>query len=381
MKTVLFVIHESKKSGAPLLILQLLKELKASYAFNIHILVTKTGELDKALQEIGPTYFFNPTYLLKLDLKSKISRKVRNPKKAVAKHRKVLYAELEHNQYDIIYFNSLGCNPMFSFFDSYKAKKITHIHELQTVVSGMNQEAVKSMLSRSQVLVSSCKTITDFLIETYNIDTTKLVENSVFLFPERKRAIDKLKLESKPEGDPFRIGACGGVELRKGTDIFVDFAIKTIQEIPNVAFEFVWVGNDKTDLARKLKQKINDSGFQDKIRFTGSTARPETYFKSFDLFFLASREEAFGLVGLENAYCEVPLVSFDIAGDLPLFIQKYNCGKVIPQFEYSAFKHVVTSLIENPTYAKALGQAGKQAVVTDFNIKDQATVIKTVLNT
>ena len=379
MKNILFVVHESKKSGAPLLLLQLLKEFKSQDSFKIDILISKTGELDSVFENIGGTYFYNPTYLLDLDLKSKILRKVLNAETSVKKHQHKLYKTLVQNKYDAIYFNSLGCQSLFTFLQNYPAKKLTHIHELKDVVSGMDENIVRNMLNTSDVLISSCKTITEFLIESYNIDTNKLVENSVFLFKDRKEAIDNLESPNRRSSNVFVIGACGAVELRKGADLFVDFAIRTIKEVPNTSFEFIWVGHDKTSLGDDLKAKISGEGLPEHIKFVGSTPTPETYFNTFNLFFLSSREEAFGLVGLENAYCTNPLISFDIKGDLPLFIKKYDCGKVIPKYDFESFKDFILQLISDKSFAECLGENGREAVIKAFNIQDQAKIIREAL--
>ncbi|MBJ7879167.1 glycosyltransferase family 4 protein [Gelidibacter salicanalis] len=379
-KLILFVVHESKKSGAPLLLLQLLKEFKAQGCFSIDILINKTGELDVAFEAIGTTYFYYPKYLLELNLKSKLLRRVLHQETSIKNHQQKLYKTLTHKRYDVIYFNSLGSQSMFTYLENYPAKKVTHIHELHAVVAGMDQVVVKSMLHNSNLLISSCKTITEFLSNTYTIDTNKLLENSVFLFKDRKKAIDNLGKPDQPSNPIFRIGGCGGVEARKGTDLFVDFAIKTIKEIPDVAFEFIWVGNDQTAMATQLTTDIKTAGLQEQIKFVGSTAHPEVHFNTLNLFFLSSREEAFGLVGLENAYCQNPLVSFDINGDLPLFINQYNSGKVIPEFEFAVFKTFILKLMKDKSYAKSLGENGKAAVVKDFNSAAQATIIQEALN-
>lgn len=378
-KNILFVVHESKKSGAPLLLLNLLSIFKQGAAFNIDILIIKTGELDDAFEALGTTYFYNPKYLLELNLKSKIRRRILPKDQTKKRHQKKLYKILEAKNYDWIYFNSLGCYPIFPFFENYKAKKVVHVHELNDVVSGMDQHIVKTMLHTADLIVSSCYVITDFLKNQFQIQRNEILQNSVFLFPDRKITINALNKVPKPEGPVFRIGGCGSAELRKGTDIFVDFAIKTIKALPEVTFEFIWVGNAQTALAETLKAAITTEGLEHQIRFVGSTPTPEVYFKTLDLFFLSSREEAFGLVGLENAYCKNPLVCFDIKGDLPLFIEDYNCGRVLSKYNFDMFKAFILELIAEPSYAKALGENGKVAVVDYFNIEGQAKIIKDAL--
>ncbi|SDB64995.1 Glycosyltransferase involved in cell wall bisynthesis [Flavobacteriaceae bacterium MAR_2010_188] len=378
-KTILFVVHESKKSGAPLLLLNLLRMFEQSAAFNIEILISKTGELDDAFDAIAATYFYNPKYLSALNLKSKILRKVLPKAQTLKRYQKNLYHNLEAKNYDCIYFNSLGCYPIFPFLENYKAKKVVHVHELNDVVSGMDQHTVKKMLNNADVIVSSYNVVTDFLKNQFQIQQNDILQNAVYLFPDRKVAIDALDEVPKPADAIFRIGGCGSVELRKGTDIFVDFAIKTIKEMPEVSLEFIWVGNAQTELAETLKATIKTEKLEHHITFVGSTPTPEVYFKTLDVFFLSSREEAFGLVALENAYCKNPLVCFDIIGDLPLFINQYKCGKVIPKYDFNVFKAFIMELIEDSSYARALGEEGKKAVVNYFNIEDQAKVIKEVL--
>lgn len=355
--------------------LSLLKELKNDAHYNFEIMVPYVGELDEAFSSLASLHYYYPSYLRASGFWSMILRRLLPKEQSIFFHQKQLKRKLKAKNFDVLYFNSLGCNTMFNFFKEFDGKKITHVHELGNVVAGMKWENIQSMIELSHSIISSYRSVSKFLVSELKINHSKLFENYVFLLHERLKAIDILEKKHIIQNS-FTIGGCGKVESRKGTDLFVEFALRFIQDNPQTKVQFKWVGDDSTAMATQLKDKIRKKGLSQKITFTGKMDNPEEEFINFDLFFLSSREEAFGIVGLENAYCGNPLISFDINGDLPLFIETYNCGFVIPRYEYFPFSNALKLLIEDPHKKTALGSNGKKAVIKDFNIMASLSVVK-----
>lgn len=380
MKKVLFIIHESKRSGAPLLILDILKKLKEEKFLTFEIMLPQKGNLDDELKSLGPLHQFYPPFIDSVKVISGIFRRTFFRKWFILFYQNQLKRRLISKYFDIIYFNSLASYEMFSFFEGFNVKRITHVHELGHVVYSMNQKSVQNMILNSDILISSYRSVSLFLKSEYRFNNEKLLENSVFLLNERKISIDYFQNHETPSMI-FTVGGCGLVEARKGTDLFVDFAIRYIENNPKTKINFKWVGDDNNSLGNMLKEKIRLKGLDHQILFTGELKNPENEFVKFSLFFLSSREEAFGIVGLENAYCGIPLLCFDINGDLQKFIQKYNCGFVIQKDDFVSFKKTVNSLIANDDIKVNLGNNGKKAVIQHFNIESSIRVIKeSILN-
>lgn len=372
---VLFVIHESRRTGAPLIIISIIKELSKNRNLLCDVLVKQSGELDSELSRLGYLYHFYPKYLSSPKFFNKLMREVIPVNFGMRCHQAKLEFTLKKRKYDVVYFNSLGCLEVFPFFNSFKIKKVTHIHELKKVVDSLGDNIASNIIESSDVLISSYRSVSKFIKSDFPVSINKLIENSVFLSPDHKTSIDNLGLIKKDRAE-FIIGACGGVEERKGTDIFVDFAIQILNSDIGENLKFIWVGEHDNKLGALLINKVRHFGFGDRIVFTGVSKEPARHFVNFDIFFLSSREEAFGIVGLENAYCENPLIAFDIEGDLPMFITKYDCGYVIPQFDYASFYTAIAELIENKEKISELGKRGRYAVENDFSIEPSLEAIK-----
>jgi glycerophosphoryl diester phosphodiesterase len=105
------------------------------------------------------------------------------------------------------------------------------------------------------------------------------------------------------------------IQERKGTDLFIETAIKVCQKHPTV--KFVWLGK-KGNIDNYNHQgwlsKIKAVGLSDRITFPGYVDNPLQYLTSATLFFLSSRDDPFPLTILEAMSCGKKIITFNVGG-------------------------------------------------------------------
>lgn len=112
-----------------------------------------------------------------------------------------------------------------------------------------------------------------------------------------------------PAGPPTVVNLAS-IQERKGTDLFVETAIKVCRQNPSV--EFMWLGGGEpygtwqTDVERE--------GLSDRILFPGYVDSAYLILRRASVFFLSSRDDPFPLSVLEAMSLGRSIVTFDVGG-------------------------------------------------------------------
>lgn len=114
---------------------------------------------------------------------------------------------------------------------------------------------------------------------------------------QRKMIRSQLKISDKT----FVVGYVARVVEDKNQEFAIDVFQKLMIRIPDSLL--IFVGDDSSEYANRLKMVVNQYGLSPKIIFTGTKSNIEDYLQAFDYFIFPSRAEAFGISLLE-AQCE-----------------------------------------------------------------------------
>ena len=110
--------------------------------------------------------------------------------------------------------------------------------------------------------------------------------------------------------DPPTVINVASIQERKGTDLFVETAIKVCQRHPTV--EFIWLGNGRT--RGSWQANIEAAGLEHRILFPGYVESPYLLLRRASVFFLSSRDDPFPLSNLEAMCLGRTVVAFDVGG-------------------------------------------------------------------
>jgi glycosyltransferase involved in cell wall biosynthesis len=136
----------------------------------------------------------------------------------------------------------------------------------------------------------------------------------------------------RPAGDSnrkFVILGAGYVNFRKGADLFIQCAIKTMLTPGGDRFRFVWIGKgynpDVEDgYSVYLADQIKRSGLQDRFVMLDETSAIATAYEEADLLFISSRLDPLPNVAIDAFGARLPVLCFDKATGISDFLS--SCG-------------------------------------------------------
>lgn len=318
---VLFVTHETSRTGSPkvlLLFMTWLKENKPDLA--IDVLALNGGEIEERFIELAQNYY-NFNELTHPKLIKFFQRQLFRLKLIKRPNPKAIFFEkLKLNKYDIIYANSY---PSLSiavelklFFMS--SKLLLHLHELQLEILRNHQVKTTDLYHVDRFIAVSEK-VRDNLISNLNQCAQKI--DLVYEFSNEQRLLPKATSAE------FVIGGSGVVDLRKGTDLFIQVAQRLFEKIPKANIKFKWAGKYSHELF--LQEDIIKLGLTDRIEFLGELDDTSDFFNQIDVFLMTSREDPFPLVCIEAAMLKKPIICFARATGTAEIL-KNGGGHIVP---------------------------------------------------
>lgn len=350
MRKILFISHESTRTGASFVLLYLLQWLKEHHPIiQLDVLSLQGGGLCEEMRAVSDNYYeFSSMNVEKAGLVKRFFRRLniaslpRHPKEAFIK-------EISRKDYDLVYVNTVVSLPLASQIKvlNNKLKIIVHVHELE----GEIQRTVKDLQAyadkvNSWIAVSNL--VKQNLISRHNISEQKInviYEFTKILIPP----VDKRKISGN-----FVVGGSGKFGYRKGGDLFLQVAGIVQEYYPLSEVEFIWVGvipdSEKTNLELELKKLELKN-----IKFVGEVENPELYFQDFDVFLLTSREDPFPLVCIEAGMLAKPIICFQGATGIAEVI-KDKGGFIVP---HEGIKIMAEKIMDYKNNPKKLQLNGK----------------------
>jgi glycosyltransferase involved in cell wall biosynthesis len=107
------------------------------------------------------------------------------------------------------------------------------------------------------------------------------------------------------------------------------------------------------------------------VSFVGYQARPDRYLQAMDFFALTSRAEGLPLAILEAWAAGLPVVSTRVGG-IPKVVDDGRTGLLIDSGDEDALAKALSELLDNPSRARRLGEAGRARVEADFDTRRMA---------
>jgi hypothetical protein len=149
---------------------------------------------------------------------------------------------------------------------------------------------------------------------------------------------------------------------RKGQDLLLR-ALALLPAAPQVHLLLVSDGPQRDMLAR-LSVEL---GLSPRVHFVPFVGRGElsAIYRATDVFALASRQEAFGLVLAEAGYFGVPVVATDVGG-IPEVVEDGVTGLCVPAEDPAALAAALLRLLLDPAERQRMGQAAKARVSQRF---------------
>jgi glycosyltransferase involved in cell wall biosynthesis len=167
----------------------------------------------------------------------------------------------------------------------------------------------------------------------------------------------------------------GNIRRVKGHDVFIKAAAAVAQHFPGVTFS---IAGDvlEPDYFSELQGLVRDLGLSNCFHFVGGITNLRDHLSASDIFVLPSRSEGFSNAIVEAMAASLPVVATDVGGNAEA-VEDGVTGSIVPVDDPGALSEAISRLIANPSWAKAMGQAGRNLVIEKFTTKAMMDKITT----
>lgn len=161
---------------------------------------------------------------------------------------------------------------------------------------------------------------------------------------DKTEAREKLGLDTKGHYVLF----VGRINERKGVRYLIEAMDAVLDEYPST--ELLLVGHTRREkIFADLKESAELKGIEKKVHFLGSipNKRLPLYYNAADVFVLPSLTEGLGLVLVEAAACNCPVIGTEVGGivDLMKTIKK---GIIVPPRSHADLANAIKSVFKRP---------------------------------
>ena len=345
---ILFIAHDLFHAGAQTVLLNIIRWLHKHTGFKISTLALKKG--NDGGKMTADYRQWSALYLLD-ELQANV------PLDLLQQQLKSLLGEV-----NLIYGNTILSAEIYPMLSIFNAPIITHIHELERSIEKYSSAAVRARFaSDSAALIACADVVKRNLLINHQPDSEKIHLIHEFIQPidaGNKRQIVRQQMGWKD--DDIIVICCGTMYWRKGTDLFIETAIK-VKQAGITQVRFCWTGPNYWDADNNglgkwasWEMKIEDNKMGEQLVFLGEVDNSGSYFAAADVFFLSSREDPYPLVGLEAAFCGLPIICFEGGGGMPELVED-NAGFVVPFEDTTAAASKIMLLAADTELRKDMG--------------------------
>ncbi len=121
---------------------------------------------------------------------------------------------------------------------------------------------------------------------------------------------------------------------------------------------------------RRILERFRENiGIEDRVHFLGHREDVPKILPHLACYWIGSAYEGQSNGVMEAMLAGLPVVASDIAGNRDL-VQQEKTGVLVPLGDRAAIAQATNLLLDDPTRAKRLGDAARQAMLTDFSVEN-----------
>ncbi|HMP80576.1 MAG TPA: glycosyltransferase [Pirellulaceae bacterium] len=360
---IILVSHEASRTGAPLILLNLLRYFQQQFPAEYFALLHEGGVLHADFAQLATTDCLDLPRHPSPNLSRRIAQWIQlhriDPARAVA-----------------------VCNSMESRFiteqlHAHRIPVVSLIHELPSSYSESDYQLVYSA-SEKVVFPAQCvRTATDLKLSIPH--DKALVMPQGLLNPRfgshlnRHHARQAIRHELNLPDTARIVLGCGTLDMRKGIDHFAQVAMAMLR---NVAIKhpvhFVWIGDGPRwphSTFHYVQMDLHKQGASRQVHFIGERDDVQPYFLAADAFLMSSRVDPFPCVIHEAMAAELPIVTFSDNGGACEALAD-GAGIVVPYGDYVQAAKAIGNVLQNRELSKQLTSEGKRRVQYHYNFAD-----------
>lgn len=377
---VLFVAHEGTLTGAPMVLLHLVRWLRDNSRVEPTVAVLRDGPLTEQFAEVGPTTVLGTEvdWPSATDLERRLvaaGRRRIAARAEVARLRRTVAPIAGSRR---VYLNSAASLRLLHHLPRASAS-VLHVHELSAALGWSVRPQDRLLVRSLDHVVAAADCVAANAIHQLGIRADRVTRVYEFIDPDRVRAPgerdrDEIRAELGLPAAATIVGGSGWGDWRKGIDLFTQLA-RSVVRSGRGDVHFVWVGGlPGGEDGEQVAFDVERSGAADHIHHVGLQSRPADWYRAFDVFALTSREDPYPLVGLETSALGVPMVCFEGAGGMVELIRRSTdegrgeSGVIVPYLDVEAMADAVLDLLDDPERRAQAGALASSIVERDHRV-------------
>lgn len=353
---LLFIVHDTEKSGAPRVTVELARAL-AARGHQVTLCFPRRGEIEEEARAAGLRIVIVPNPPVSLAA----ARGADKLRLAAARVRALWgYWQLARAaRWDAVWVGSSVA--VIGGTAAWLARRpvVYHVHE-DVVASRINRARVRLVKRTARALVF-------------------VARKSMAAFEPRPSAqqwhvlpnfIDPRKFEGLARDEALRenLGAEPGdivfltaafITPRKGIDVLVDAFHDAISRHPNAS---LWIAGAEVEAhhgyRRDVARRVVNHGLSERVHFLGHREDVPRLMMSADVYVLASRNEALPLTIAEAMAAGLPVVATDV-GSVRDMVVEGETGRVVPPEDAQALAEAMGAYAQDAELRRAHGAAGQ----------------------
>jgi glycosyltransferase involved in cell wall biosynthesis len=378
---ILFITPAATRSGAPIVMLHLIRWLKQHADLEMSAVLLSDGAMAADFRELMPTQIFREYERPPVAILRWLRRRPIIARRRLAARVARCKMAVRDWPPDLVFCNSAVSAEVLDALGPFACPVLTSVHEMEHVLRSIDWipgGTVMEVLARHTTHYIGCSVaVRDNLVVRHDVSANRVsvVYESIPTAEFRPRAgelsqatLALLKMLGIPEGARV-IGSVATVEWRKGADLLVAMARELLRLDSEQPIHLVWIGGGTAAELAQLRFDITAAKLGDRVHAAGASINPADWYPAFSAFALLSREDPFPLVCLEAAASGVPIICFAGGGGIPEFVET-DCGAIVPMLDLNAFANAAHRIVTDPALGVSLGQnaAAKVRVRHDVSV-------------
>jgi glycosyltransferase involved in cell wall biosynthesis len=386
-RRVLFISHDASRTGAPILLLNLLRWLKVNSDLSFSVILRDGGVLEPEFSALASVSNLTAGISASTRWLPRGSTRIGLRRTVEKVFLRRLKRQLLRENFGLVYANTVTNGDALEFLSDLRCPVLCHVHELEYGIRHFTDaDKFGSVKEHTKRYIAVSEAVRRNLVRNHKIPEDKIdivygfisVTTSQETDQEAARhtVLQRLNLPT----NAVIVAASGTFEWRKGSDLFIQLARSVCLRQRSKPVHFVWVGG-KPEGPRfeEMMHDIGYAGVDEYVHLVGQQADPLTYFAACDVFAMISREDPFPLVSLEAASLGKPIVCFDGSGGAKEFVED-DCGYVVPYLDVESMAHKVVQLLASVELRQRFGQQAANKVKRRHDVSVAAPKILSIID-
>ena len=347
-KNIIFIGHDAYQNGAQVLALNIIRQLKDIFKYNVFLLLKNDGPLLDSYKEVTVE-----TVCINSSDENNIIEWIKSSNANTA------------------ICNTVVTGDVLKILSKCGISCISLIHEMENIIryyscvnnlKNIVQDAIKIVFASDYVKKSNEKILT--IPDNKSVIYPQGLFNINPYLKEQKKSRELICIKHDiPPNSKIVLGVGYG-EHRKGLDLFAQCMLKVCKQHE---VYFLWVGNVENNIATEVDCILNESEFKNYLIMTRKWEEDfMAYYSAADIYLLTSREDPFPSVIIEAMHSYLPVIAFENGGGYVDIINE-KTGCLVPMENTDIMAEQILILLKDEKLLLKMGNYAHEYVKENFN--------------